>query len=363
GSDQNTSNAPYTVNHALESTTVEVDQSISSNGWYKIGEFDFDAGECSVIVRDDVDAGNVVADGVRIAHSDNPADVVQANFRANIRYGVAPLDVTFINQGSGDLTDRLWDFGDGVQNGSRDYVTHTYTEPGTYTVSLTVYGPLGSDKKTKTGYITVGDTTPILQAEFSPDSISSREITVDSTVYFRDRSSGTIVSRLWNFGDCDGDGYDETSSLQSPSQTYSTPGNYTVSLTVTDANGSSTETKENFIKVNIFHQDIDNVDYPKTHFRSKTVLFRKELEIPEDELRFKRMLYISCNSGNYYTHTFHRGVMFYTLQGNNLVAGYMYPLYLQAYFAGKSNQEIWEILQDKEAIYDFYDFNKKPSEQ
>ena len=359
GSDQNTSNAPYTVNHALASTTVEVDQSVSSDQWYKIGEFDFDAGECSVIVSDDADAGNVVADGVRIAHRDNPPDVVQANFRANIRYGVAPLDVTFINQGSGDLTDRLWDFGDGVQNSSRDYVTHTYTEPNTYTVSLTVYGPLGSDKKTKTGYITVtdGDTTPILQAEFSPDSISSREITVDSTVNFRDRSSGNIVSRLWDFGD------GETSNSENPSHAYSTPGNYTVSLTVTDANGSSTETKENFIKVNIFHEDIDNVEYPKTHFRSKTVLFRKELEIPEEELRFERMLYISCNSGNYYTHTFHRGIMFYTLQGNNLVGGQMFPLYLRAYFAGKSNEEIWEILQDREAIYDFYDFNKKPSEQ
>jgi PKD repeat protein len=372
GSDQNTSNAPYTVNHVLDGepaiTTVEVDQRVSSDEWYKIGEFDFDAGECSVIVRDDVDAGNVVADGVRIAHKDNPPDVVQANFRANIRYGVAPLDVTFTNQGSGDLTDRRWKFGDGVENGSRDYITHTYTEPGTYEVSLTVYGPLDpleGDTKTKTDYITVGDTTPILQAEFSPDSISSREITVDSTVNFRDRSSGNIVSRLWNFGDCDGDGYDETSSLQRPSQTYSKPGNYAVSLTVTDANGvSSTETKENFIKVNLFLKDIDNVDYPKTHFRSKTILFREDLEIPEEELRYERMLYISCNSGNYYTHTFHRGIMFYTLQGNSLVGGQMFPVYLRAYFAGKSNEEIWEILQDREAIYDFYDFNKKPpSEQ
>jgi gliding motility-associated-like protein len=49
----------------------------------------------------------------------------------------------------------------------------------------------------------------------------------------------------WNFGNT------QTSSLQTPgSICYATPGSYTVSLTVTDANGTDIETKTNYIVVN-----------------------------------------------------------------------------------------------------------------
>jgi gliding motility-associated-like protein len=49
----------------------------------------------------------------------------------------------------------------------------------------------------------------------------------------------------WNFGNT------QTSALQTPgSICYATAGNYTVTLTVTDANGTDTETKTNYIVVN-----------------------------------------------------------------------------------------------------------------
>jgi PKD repeat protein len=46
-------------------------------------------------------------------------------------------------------------------------------------------------------------------------------------------SDGTIVSRLWNFGD------GTTSTATNPSKTYTVPGTYTVTLTVTDDDGAT----------------------------------------------------------------------------------------------------------------------------
>lgn len=64
------------------------------------------------------------------------------------------------------------------------------------------------------------------------------------TVSFTDQSIGSLTSWLWNFGD------GGTSTDQNPTHTYNTPGTYTVSLRVSNAYGSDTETKDNFIQVN-----------------------------------------------------------------------------------------------------------------
>jgi PKD repeat protein len=214
---------------------------------------------------------------------------------------------------------------------------------------------MGSDTVTKTSYITVGDTPPVLQAEFTA---STQEGRTPREVSFRDRSSGNIDSWSWDFGD------GQTSTEQNPTHTYLTPGLFTVTLTITDVDDiSTTEQKEAFVSVIIFDKSLDNVDYPKTHFSSKTILFRNEMEISKDELKYARMFYLSCNSGNYYIDTFNRGILFHTLNTSAMEGGTGFALYLQAYLEGKSDQEIWEILQGYEAVFDYYDFNKLPSEQ
>jgi len=77
-----------------------------------------------------------------------------ADFAANPASGVAPLSVTFTDTSTGSPTSRGWDFGDGSAGGGSIH-RHTYAEPGTYTVSLTVTNAAGSDSETKTGLITV----------------------------------------------------------------------------------------------------------------------------------------------------------------------------------------------------------------
>lgn len=103
-----------------------------------------------------------------------------------------------------------------------------------------------------------------------------------------------------------------------------------------------------------------SVPCPAPHYGRKTIFFRKDLEIDPDKFRYKRMFYDACNVGNYYMDTFHRGIMFYSVSDSETTGS---PLYLQLYLQGKSDREIWEGIQAYEPSYDYYDFNKRPSEQ
>lgn len=77
---------------------------------------------------------------------------VQSAFTANPLQGTAPLTVTFTNGSTGDYTTSLWAFGDGGQSWLTA-PTHTYTQTGVFTATLTVSGPGGTS--TESAAITV----------------------------------------------------------------------------------------------------------------------------------------------------------------------------------------------------------------
>ncbi len=60
--------------------------------------------------------------------------------------GFSPLSVVFSDSSSGSITSWVWNFGNGtiITNTTSASVTNIYTSGGTYTVTLTVYGPGGS---------------------------------------------------------------------------------------------------------------------------------------------------------------------------------------------------------------------------
>ncbi len=159
-----------------------------------------------------------------------------AAFTASPTSGCAPLSVNFTDQSTGDIDTWSWDFGDGSTSSAQN-PTHEYTSAGTYTVSLTVTGPGGSDTDTKTDYITVS-TGPTAAFSGSPTSG-----TAPLTVSFTDESTGNPTSWSWDFGD------GSTSTQQNPTHEYASAGTYTVSLTATNDCGSSTETKVDYITV------------------------------------------------------------------------------------------------------------------
>jgi PKD repeat protein len=80
--------------------------------------------------------------------------------------------------------------------------------------------------------------SPTLSADFGSDVVQG---TVPLTVQFADKSTGTVTSWLWTFGD------GETSTESNPSHTYTSSGYYTVSLTVTGSGTSSTKTRSQYI--------------------------------------------------------------------------------------------------------------------
>jgi len=77
-----------------------------------------------------------------------------ADFDGTPKSGVKPLTTVFTDTSTGDYESSLWDFGDSITSTLPSPI-HTYTVPGVYSVRLTVNGPLGSDQKTKEGYISV----------------------------------------------------------------------------------------------------------------------------------------------------------------------------------------------------------------
>ena len=168
-----------------------------------------------------------------------------AEFIANKRSGSAPLSVTFTDQSTGTQpVTSSWDFtNDGRYDSSLRNPTFIYSEPGTYSVTLSVKNDIGTDSTTKTGYITVTPPPGAPEADFISDTQSG---VAPLTVKFADISTGASpLSYAWDFTN---DGTTD-SNLASPSFTYTTAGSYTVRLTVTNSVGSDVEIKTGYIIV------------------------------------------------------------------------------------------------------------------
>ena len=84
---------------------------------------------------------------------------VWANFSANTTTGSVPLAVAFSNLSTGTIANVAWNFGDGGTSTAMN-PSHTYTNPATFSVSLTVSGPGGTNTLTKPGYISVQPALP-----------------------------------------------------------------------------------------------------------------------------------------------------------------------------------------------------------
>jgi len=163
-----------------------------------------------------------------------------ASFVAGSTVNHINTDITFTDNSTtnGTISAWSWDFGDGNTSTAQNPV-HQYTSSGQYTVSLTITDEFGSDTMTRTNYIAI-DVPPT--AAFVSDIQSAG---TNENITFTDQSTsfGTISVWSWDFGD------GNTSTLQNPVHQYTSTGNYTVSLTVTDEYGNDTETKADYIVI------------------------------------------------------------------------------------------------------------------
>lgn len=143
---------------------------------------------------------------------------------------------TFNNTSSGANT-YLWDFGDGITSSVQN-PSHTYSLAGNYSIKLIATNNFGcSDIIEQINHITIH---PKPSAEFT--SNFNYACSTSQTFIFIPQQNN--LSYLWSFGD------GTTSTLNSPSHNYSTPGSYSINLSVTDGNGCKDSLqKNNFAQV------------------------------------------------------------------------------------------------------------------
>jgi PKD repeat protein len=136
--------------------------------------------------------------------------------------------ITFTNHSSGTLPlNYQWDFGDSSSSAQADPV-HIYTQAGVYTVTLMAENAFGPPSQAAPLSVTVG-LDPSAAFTASPD-----QPRVGQAIGFSSQSSGSLPMSLdWDFGD------GQSGSGLSPSHAYARPGEYLVTLTVTNEFGQS----------------------------------------------------------------------------------------------------------------------------
>ena len=180
---------------------------------------------------------NGVADRGAFEYPTGPQPPI-ADFSGNPTSGMTPLTVAFTDLSAYNPTSWSWTFGDGGTSTARN-PSHTYNSGGVFTVSLTATNSAGSDTCTKPDYITANAPLPPV-ADFVGAPTSGN---APLTANFTGQSTNAPTSWSWTFGD------GGSSSAQNPGHTYNNAGQYTVGLTATNAYGSNTKTKTNYITV------------------------------------------------------------------------------------------------------------------
>jgi len=133
--------------------------------------------------------------------------------------------VQFTDTSAGDRTSWAWDFGNG-QTSDRQNPTTTYAATGSYTVTLTVRNAGGVS--TTTRRVSVNPPPPVASFTAPITAFTGQDVTFTKT-----STGAEPITSAWTFGDSG------TSTERSPTRTF-TPGIYAVTLTVTNAGGSST---------------------------------------------------------------------------------------------------------------------------
>ena len=149
----------------------------------------------------------------------------------------------------------LWDFGDSTGSSGKN-VKHTYTEEGTYTVTLTVIDEssrIGVAKKEVD--ILYRNQAPVASLEATYGGVG-QQVKVNSIAFFDGGASsdpdGDVLKFEWDFGD------GAKSTLLRPNHEYTSTGNYTVTLTVTDPSNESSSAKT-WVLVNIRTYNVEFV--------------------------------------------------------------------------------------------------------
>lgn len=186
-------------------------------------------------ITDDDGAQDTASTTVNVTEAIN--DPPTATFIITPDTGEAPLDVLFDATASSDpdgtIENYAWIFGDGaVDNSNTRRPTHTYTDPGTYLVRLTVTDNEGATG-TKTLTLNVSEQTnqpPTASFTATPNT-GTAPLDVELNATGSSDPDGSIAQYFWNLGN------GETATTPIVNLTYNDANIYRVRLTVTDNEG------------------------------------------------------------------------------------------------------------------------------
>ncbi len=145
-------------------------------------------------------------------------------FSANVTNGTAPYSYA-------------WDFGDGGISNLQN-PTHLYASTGSYTATVVVTDANGCEVSCQT--IVNIEVAPLVNASFD---FTLSSACGESTVSFTDLSTGQVNQWFWDFGD------GNTSTLQNPTYTYTSPGIYNVTFAAGNGINFDTITIPNLVNV------------------------------------------------------------------------------------------------------------------
>ncbi|RXK58060.1 PKD domain-containing protein [Lacibacter luteus] len=157
--------------------------------------------------------------------------IIVRNFNSNFSFNTSfvgnatcpPVIARFNNTSAGAVKVK-WDFGDGTSADNVNYPSHIYTKPGTYIVTLYVYGYNGL---TGTYIDSVKVKGVDATLKFNPaETCSSQPVNFNA-------SAKEVTNYLWDFGD----GQLTTSADSTAVHLYRRSGIYQPSLLITNADG------------------------------------------------------------------------------------------------------------------------------
>lgn len=139
--------------------------------------------------------------------------------------------ITLLSESTNSPTSTSWDFGDGsTENGTE--VRHSWDTPGEYRITLTVANATGQDTTFRTIFVEPAIEVP--DARFNESSLT---VIAGETLSFNSTSINNPTSLVWEFGD------GSTAEGANVTNSWATPGSYTVTLTAANAAGSDSTAK------------------------------------------------------------------------------------------------------------------------
>ena len=187
----------------------------------------------TLTVTDDAGETNSVSTTVIVASAANQSPVANPGGPYN---GTVGVTVQFNGSGSSDpdgsIASYNWDFGNGATSTSVTPST-TYTEAGTFNVTLTVTDNAGATNSVSTTVVIVAAANQQPVANPGGPYNGTAGIAVQFNGATSSDPDGTIASYNWDFGN------GTTGVGATPSTTYTEAGTFNVTLTVTDNAGAT----------------------------------------------------------------------------------------------------------------------------